>query len=379
MLKIKLLFALFFLSITCAFTQDSGVYSIPFTLDRKLLIFKGKLNGVESDFAFDTGAAICAADSNHEKSKAVVKVENKQTAILDGNGKIGFTKMATTNTLTIGGFNVENVDAILLDNMPFLNCFNLYLLGSNVIKNFNWEIDFESQTLRVSKNAFPTNESMAIIPISYKHNLPYTKLIINKKKYKHILIDLGYSGTIEMPNDDKNGKKILDEKNKNHLSQQSIAAAYAALGISQSNKTQEIILDSLQINNQSYYKINTVFNQNNDFKMGINFFKSNCKKLIINNTESNYYLEKKLNTDTVLSTKNLSMVLKDNQIKIIGFRLYEDETLNKFTINEVVKSVNGKTVNDFKGECDFLEWILFVKKEKVIIEKMNGDKVIIDK
>ena len=154
MIRQHMLLTLFFFLSTLVSSkgQDDRVYEIPFSLEKKLLVFKGKLNGVETDFAFDTGAAEGIATTNDEKRNGIERQKYSQR-ISDGNGKIANLQSVISKELSIGRFTFKNVRATISD-MQYLYCMDLYLLGGDVIKQLNWEIDFKKMVLRVSKERF---------------------------------------------------------------------------------------------------------------------------------------------------------------------------------------------------------------------------------
>jgi len=66
--------------------QDNRISEIPYTLDKRLLVFKGQLNGIETNFAFDTGAAEGIASTNKKNGKGIEKTSSNQR-ISYGNGE----------------------------------------------------------------------------------------------------------------------------------------------------------------------------------------------------------------------------------------------------------------------------------------------------
>ena len=63
---------------------------------------------------------------------------------------------------------------------------NLYLLGADIIRQLNWEIDFKKLKLKVSKNSFETITSTQVIPVSYEYDITRTKLKINSIHFKNV-------------------------------------------------------------------------------------------------------------------------------------------------------------------------------------------------
>ena len=368
-----LLTIFFFLStlLSCK-GQDENIYEIPFSIDKRLIVFKGKLNGIETDFAFDTGAAEGIATTKDEKRNGVKRANGSQQ-ISDGNGKVTQLQTVFTKELLIGGFTFENVRASIND-MQYLYCMDLYLLGADIIRKLNWEFDFEKLILKVSKNSFAVNENMAVIPVTYEHNTPRTQLTINGVTFKDVLIDIGFTGSMTIPNTSKKIQNLLEIKRQLGLVTSQMASSFAAAGMSKPALTETIIIDSLTIDNYSYKEIEADFKANTDFKIGLSFFASTCDKVIINNSQKKYYLQLK-SKSTFKSKFPISVLLTDGKLKI-SFITISNSMVNKtFVINEEIKSINGKAATDFENECDFLNWFYLNKWDKHIIQKTNGEMV----
>ena len=373
---IYFLTTLFVLNVFSCNGQDTNVYEIPFSIHKRLLVFKGKLNGVETDFAFDTGAAEGIATTKDEKRNAVKRTNGLQQ-ISDGNGKVTQLQTVFSKELSIGGFTFSNVRASIND-MPFLYCMDLYLLGADIIRKLNWEIDFKNMVLKVSKNSFTPNENMAVIPVTYNYNTPRTQITLNGITCKNVLIDFGYTGSMTIPNSSKKIQHLLENKRKLGLVTAQITSAFAAGGMSKPALSEIISIDSLTINNYQYKEIEGDFKANTDYKIGLGFFVSTCDKVIINNNQKKYFLQLK-RKNNFIGKFPISVLLIDYKLKI-SLVTVSDSILNKtFTISEEIKSINEKTASDFISECDFLTWFFLVKRDKYTIKKNNGEIVEVKK
>lgn len=366
------IFLVLLLNIFSGYGQENSIYEIPFSIEKRLLVFKGKLNGVETDFAFDTGAAEGIATTKDEQRNGVSRINSSQQ-IIDGNGKVARLQTVFTKELSIGGFTFENVRASIND-MQYLYCMNLYLLGADVIRKLNWEFDFEKMVLKVSKNNFPINENMAVIPVTYQYNTPRTKLTLFGVALKDVLIDIGFTGSMTIPTTDKKIQNLLEAKRQLGLVTSQLASSFAATGMSKPSLTETIMIDSLRIDNYLFKEIEADFKANTDFKIGLGFFTATCDKVIINNSQKKYYLQLK-SKSSFKDKFPVSILLADGKLKI-SFIMLSDSVINKkFAINEEVKSINGKTASDFVDECHFLNWFYLAKWEKFIIQKTNGETI----
>ncbi len=356
--------------------QDTSFYEIPFTLNKQLLVFKGKLNNIDTDFAFDTGASIGVSNTKNEENNGVVK-QNKEIIAEDARQNTIKLTTALTKKLSIGGFDFENVVSSFID-MELLHCMNLYLLGSNIINQLNWEIDFNTKMLRVSKNPFRTNSSMKSFKVYYKSNIPRVSININGKNYTDVIVDFGYNGSIEIPKLNKKLSKILLNKYEKNEVEKKLSSAFVLGGLSNSYLEEIVCLDSLNLGDNSYKNVLVGFMENTDFKIGLKFFLNNANKVIINNSTGTYHLETRANPLTA-SSFPMSVILKDDKFIVNSVRLYSDPNANLFKMNEELKSINGKIPNDFKNRCDYLNWYYTSNLQKLIIEKLDGNKIELQK
>lgn len=371
-LKVLLCVASFLFLCTMCNGQESEIYEFPFSLEKKLLVFKGQLNGVETDFAFDTGAAEGIANTKNETSKGIERSQSSQR-ILDANKEIAYLQTGITKKLTIGGFTFDNVRASITD-MQYLYCMDLYLLGADVIRQLNWEIDFQRMMIRVSKKRFETNESMTIIPVKYEYNTPRIKLTLNNVNFSDVLVDFGYNGIMTVPNTDDKVQHLIAQKKEKQLVTTQLSASFAAMGLSKPVAGEIVVLDSVAINGSNYYKIPAEFRANTSFKVGVGFFSGTCDKVIINNSDKKYYLQLK-NANTFNNTFPISVLLKDGKLKISSLVVEGDSQIKDVVMDEEIASVDGKTAADFKSECEFITWYYTKKREVLVIEKQNGQKL----
>ena len=67
--------------------------------------------------------------------------------------------------------------------------------------------------------------------------------------------------------------------------------------------------------------------------------------------------------------------MKDGKLKIITTSISDTSIANNFAIEEEIKAINGKSANDFKSGCDYLNWFYLTKWDKLRIRKLNGKEI----
>lgn len=208
-------------------SQDT-VYTFPFSLDSKLLVFEGEMNGVKTNFAFDTGASMGLANSLSEPS-GKLKVKGKQIKMRDSNNEVKKVKTGVSDEIQIGGFTFSKVRS-LVNDMSILYCMDYFLLGHDVIKQLNWEIDFDKNFIHISKFPFPVDSAWVKMPVKMVRNRPFTELSLGGGIYHEALIDFGYTSMMDFPASYPDIQYFLAEKDSLGLSNPNISTSLGALG-----------------------------------------------------------------------------------------------------------------------------------------------------
>ncbi|MFV8361624.1 retropepsin-like aspartic protease [Flavobacterium sp. LS1P3] len=369
-LLLSVLFLLPFLSKA----QSVKIDTIPFTTKSSLLVFKGQINGIETDFALDTGAAIGVITAEKANS-ANIKITGKKN-ITDSNEDVNSMKEAMIETVTIGSFEIKKVKSVVYD-MPFLACNNYYLLGANAINKLNWKIDFEKNLLYVSKSTFEYTSEMIEMPITYKNNRHFTTFSINETVFKNCLVDLGYNDFFEVSEKEPFFKKLKQENEDEIISGSRLTMSLSNIKI---NRYEALSFDNLIIGNKRFDDLKIEIRANIENKIGLKFFSQLSSILILNNDISKYYLKLSNQPISLQMSFDADCYLKNGKLIIMGKNNNSESSAKELETEEEVKSINGLTATDFKDECDFLLWrIENLKKDNYEIEKLNGEKIIIKK
>lgn len=359
------------------FAQQATIDTIPFSLETRLLVFKGSINGVPIDFAFDTGAATTVSNTN-TNSSAKIELAGGKRKIEDANQQVAKIDNTIIKTLTIGNKQVTNLKALSFD-MPFLNCANLVLLGQDVIKRFNWKIDFEKQVLYVSDAPFEVDSLMITWPVTYRGRRPHINFEVNGRKYINCLIDMGFTQIFDI----NPQVAMLAAEAKNKLEQQKaslhITSSMGLMGLGKPDDATYFVADSVYFNNTLFTQIPTCLNANADTKLGVQFFNSTCKQLLFNFSTNTMHLLLKKEPIKPLSQFDARVSMQDGKLVISGKNMSGNTSATPLAIGEIVKSINGKQYNDFTDECTYLLWTYQYKQPTITIERINGEIITITK
>ena len=352
---------------THAQTADE-VFTFPFHMDSRLIVFEGEMNGMPAKFAFDTGAALGLAGNDFVESKRI-KIKGKRMTIRDTNDQTKRVKTGYTDEMKIGGFTVSNVKSLITE-MPYLACQDFYLLGSNVIKLLNWQLDFDRMEISVSKKPFEISENYISIPVTYSSNRPHTTLKFGGLKFENILVDTGFAGILEVDNSSELIINYLEEKEKHGLSHANISLSTGAIS-QQVVESAQLKVDSLTLGSGLFLGVPTAFEPTKSSKLGIAFFRSLSHKTIINNSKSTYHLLPR-ESYRFRDPFFLNLQYQDGKVLVSGKSLEEDEVYSQIELGEEILAVNGIPTADFIEECDFVRWYFTYDADDMTIETSNG-------
>lgn len=377
-MKYILSLIIFFLFLN-GYAQSKTIDTIPFHLDKLLLVFKGKINGVETDFAFDTGASHSVSNTNVNSMAKISKSKGKKR-VKDSNQNQTKIENVLIDELNIGNFHVTNLKALTYD-MPFLNCANLFLLGADVINKLNWKFDFEKKLIYVSETPFETDATMQTWDIFYKSNTPRVRYSYNNKNFKSCLIDFGFNGILEVDAATDDITEIYRKQSTKNKVNEYITSNMSLTGLGTPIEANDFIIDTMYIHNTLIKGVKVSRKANTDDKIGVYFFNKYCKEVILNFSQNKFYLNL-LNANNTVANKNpldTRVSIKEGKFIITSKNISQNSTALQLNIDEEIKSVNGKLVSDFKDECEFLLWYYLYKNETLLIEKLNGEKITISR
>ncbi|MFC5192258.1 retroviral-like aspartic protease family protein [Algoriphagus aquatilis] len=365
---------LLFISAYGTHAQES-VYTFPFHLESSLLVFEGTMNGVPTKFAFDTGAAMGMANSLSEPS-GKLKVKGKKITLRDSNNQLQKVPTGLTKELEIGGVKIEKVRS-LVNDMDFLFCMDFFLLGQDVIKQLNWEIDFEKMQIRVSKAPFPTNPTWKKLPIQYKGGRPHVTLSFENLTLPDALVDFGYVRVMDFPDHLPEIQTFLSLKDSLGLSNPNISTSMGA--VSQSTyPTRSIWVDSLQLGDEIFPRVPIDFEESSYPKIGVGFFEVFSTKTILNHSEMAYYLELRTKPEFE-ETTHIGVMYEDGKLILNSKPQGLTPQDAMIEVGEEIKSINGFSAADFDGICSYFKWSVKQKPNPVELVKMDGTKLFFEK
>ena len=169
-------------------TQDT----IPFRNDLGLVIIPISFNGVEKEFAFDTGAMKSVAFS---WAKDELERTSKRISVKSSSGSSSKMRFYKSGKVNLGSKKVTNHKILMVPDSPIFSCHNIDgILGVDIIKHLNWEIDYKNNyVVLYEKDHLPAIiDTMSEMHLIFKNDRPFIKAAINGGEVK-FLLDTGAS------------------------------------------------------------------------------------------------------------------------------------------------------------------------------------------
>ena len=185
------LFVAFFLGTTYA---QSFQDTIPFRNDLGLIIIPITFNGVEKQFAFDTGAEITVA---YGWAKETLKRTNKTMTINSSSGLKSKMRFYKSGAIELGSRKITGHRILNAKRNGIFSCYRIDgVLGVDIIKKLNWSIDYENKRLIMyPSNYVPQHvKSMHALDFNFRSNRPYVYLK-GKNNRLRFLLDTGAGGS----------------------------------------------------------------------------------------------------------------------------------------------------------------------------------------
>jgi predicted aspartyl protease len=182
---------------------DDVFYEIPFDYTGQIML-KVAIGGKAYNFAFDTGGYNMITDAVKQELGLEVLGEKE---LGSANGLVKTTNIVFAPLMALGGLMVNNVQAyqVNFDQSPIMQCMvNGGFIGSEIIKNYIWQIDYPNRKIIVTQNInnLPGATEGTKIPVHLnKQNQPYVMVNINGT-YQYMMFDTGCSSLLMLSEQD---------------------------------------------------------------------------------------------------------------------------------------------------------------------------------
>ena len=363
----KQLIVLFFLLFASQYIYSQTRDTIRFETIFGLIKIPVVINGNVHYFLFDTGSEPTVL--RNDISGGLKKSFFRRRLIFDSHNKFAIQPIYTVPSFRIGNSELTNLRMISFKNSQFFNCMGVEgILGIDVIKKFDWIIDFDKKYLIKLEPGDTLTDLAGFLPVEFyaKGNRPRIKLKIGDK-WLDFLFDSGAS------TNDITKKDARDLEKVNLKSYDQISSSYGLLSLTTPSKEALFIVNA-EMNEQSTarHKMSLSTISAGENKIGNAFWGKNRmylswekQKLLFGNSipvvEESFGIGFGLNNDT---TYVLSLVSTE-QISKSGIKA-----------GDLIKTINGKT---YHNNCDLLLFMGLPKGNEMTIETTDGRIITLQK
>lgn len=186
------LFVFLFFLFAHAFSQTFQD-TIPFRNNLGLIVVPIKFNGIEKQFAFDTGAERSIA---YGWAKKTLKQTGKTITINSSSGLKSKMRFYNSGKIELGSRKIRGHTILNAPKNEIFACHNIDgVLGVDIIKALNWTIDYQKKIIIMyPASFFPENiQTMHQLNFDFSKNRPYVYLKLKNNTLK-FLVDTGAGG-----------------------------------------------------------------------------------------------------------------------------------------------------------------------------------------
>jgi hypothetical protein len=355
----------------CSFATRASD-TLRFRIQYGIIVIPGMLNGVPTEFVFDTGSPITITCGANNRSAGIIPKKRVMVAA-DANGKAKLLPVVTISAVQLGTQVFRNIRGITAE-MPALACNQQVLLGQDIILQRNWLFDFENMKVIMSRDSIATEPASTFWTVQLKSKKPYVPLALTKDTTLDCLIDLGFSGVFDAGPLYPAARQIIWQKQANSLVYQRITRSMALHGYGPPVVENFFVADTVLIHGTPFHGLLVASDDRSSTKLGTAFFSGTCRQLVLHHNSSRYELRWKKQYALTKTALDVSIGYDNGQLFVDEKNIGTNAASIDLQMGEAIESVNGKRASDFADQCAFINWWYGNKFNKLEILKKNGKK-----
>lgn len=364
----KPLIFLFAVLLTNVFYGQSFQDTITFRSDLGLIIIPVTFNGVEKQFAFDTGAEYSVAYGWAEEN---LRRTNKTITINSSSSLKSKMRFYKSGKIEIGSRKITGHKILNANRNEIFTCYTIDgILGVDIIKQLNWTIDYEKKILIMyPSNHFPEKvKDMSELDFDYRSNRPYVYITRKGNKFK-FLLDTGAGGNSNI------SKRNYNLTNLGELEQVSFySGSFDVNGILTASKP---IIFKMPESNSDKVSLSPIIEYNNkkSTKIGNNLWRG--KELFLSLKSDRLFVSEST-VDQTFSRFPCSVLFQKGKMRITTIEVGSELWNMGVRQGDEIRSYNGKKFSDF---CSLNQFRKEVSKtsDSFELELMDGKKVTVSR
>lgn len=362
---------LFFLLLVLLFeTSYSQAFqdTIPFRNDLGLIIIPITFNGVEKQFAFDTGAEYSVA---YGWAKEDLRKTNKTITINSSTGRKSKMRFYKSGKIELASRKITRHRILSAPKNTVFSCHNIDgILGVDIIKELNWTIDYKNKILITHPSNYVPKKvkEMHQLDFDFRNNRPYVYLKLQKNKFK-FLLDTGAGGNSNISQRNYNLTNINDYPQISFYT-----GTFDVNGTLTSSKPKVFKLPNASSRQVTLSPI-IYYNTQKSTKIGNRLWSG--KELFLSLKKEQLYLSSS-QIDQSYAGYSCSIMYRDGKMRITHIKIDSELWNMGARQGDEVLSYNGKTFTDFCSLDQYQRQM--VRSDKSFeIQLTSGKKVTISK
>ncbi|MGE6397970.1 aspartyl protease family protein [Chryseobacterium scophthalmum] len=351
--------------------------TVSFEIDG-LIIFKGSINGKEANIIWDNGFSNTTVDQTFYKKNNLKELDGN-AQVIDANGKKIDVNKSLLKSLEFGDSLISELSVDVADLSVFPMKIDV-ILGADIINQHVWDFNFDNNEFHFSKNQI-TQKTTYEIPFSIgkKYNNNHTMDAYINHKPIEIQIDFGNTHEYLTVKTDS-FEKLFSKKNSLTFE------GWGAIGVAGiDNNDINLFLDndySFNLGGVNLPRKHTPYADNQDnmiypATLGFQFFRK-LGNLIIDPFSKKYKIYSSSRHIEPYSYSSFGFNLFVNEGKIIVAKIIKESDnvrKNKILVGDVIKSIDGHEVSDFKKFQEIRNY-LNAKQQIKIITSTNKEIIL---
>lgn len=356
------------------FVGSDSIAEIPFYLESGVIIIEAKINGKSGRFLFDNGFSQSALDAQFAQA-AGVEFKN-ESFLTDFNKTKKSTPLTTVDTAQIDHFYFLHTPFYQVDTDLIFPCDTIHgIIGGSIINEVNWQIDFDKNTIRISKKPF-INQGIPLEIEFRNNNETFTQLSLGENTSVNCKIDFGSNGALKLRYED-----VIDHLKGIEVEKRKGVRAISIHGPGPV-ETYYYTRNPVKIHQDTnaFLPASTVIIHDLKYNgyLGTEYFRQYL--VSINSSNKEYLLlprdSNRINQDHKL-TYGLSLYPIDNQWVVIH-KNETDESLSDVSVFDDILEIDNQPIAHFQDICMFRQYMENKKKDKEeLVLRISGQDTAI--
>lgn len=367
----KLFFNVLLGLLLCCITDDCAAQfcaRVPYRIEGEKIMLRAKVNGVEGNFIFDTGAPVCLSRTFAGK---LGLSGGKEISFQDSNGQSSTGEVLVLEALTLGNVTFSQVECALFEEGSMIESFGVDgVIGYTLFGDKIVEINSRTNQITVSDNPdyFSLNPVWAnrMLPGNF---VPWLEVKLGDHQADTVMFDSGAGGFYEIS--EKSFRRIKNSDAFRVLDKGHGILSLGAAGLEDKTTKYRIEIPDFYLGNKKFKRVTSITTQG-DSRLGSEVLKYGV--VTIDYPQHKLYLQPFSTEvpDMYRKEWNVVITVMDNHLTA-GF-IWESMQ-DQLEGGEKIVEINGKRfdkVDAYQAMTTNMIDLSGGKAEIVVIDKKSG-------